>query len=251
MAGRRRSLSHNRALVLDTLHFARDVPQFPVEQTFDLRELAAMRATSPVRISWAVLFLKAYGIVVAEQPVLRQVYVPWPWPHVYEQSETVAALAIHREHEGEDRLCCGRFRRPETTSLVDLQAVLDRYQHEPVEQVFRRHVRIGRLPTWLRRIGWRIGLYLDLAKRARRFGTFSLSSLAGEGTINRFHPTIHTTSLTYGPLDSHGRCLVTLLCDHRILDGMAAARALSQLHNVLRDQVFGEMSALAQRRLAA
>jgi hypothetical protein len=249
-AGRKR-FSSNRTLVLDTLHFARGVPMFPVEMEFDLQELAALRRQAGTRISWSVLFLKAYGIVVAQRPVLRQVYVPWPLPHVYGQAETVAALAIHREHQGEDRLCWGRFPHPQSSSLVEMQAALDRYQGEPVGQVFRRQVRFSRFPGWLRRLAWRIGLIVDLAKRAKRFGTFSVSSIAGQGAVNRFHPTIHTTSLTYGPLDERGRCLVTLLCDHRILDGMAAVQALRHLELVLKDEITTELCGLSQSRMAA
>lgn len=245
MAGRK-ALSSNRALVLDTLHFASKVPTFPVEQTFDLRGLAAARRAARIRISWSVLFTKAYAIVASQRSVLRQAFIPWPWPHLYEQDEVVAALAIHRVYRGEDRLCWGRLDRPHQTSLVELQAALDRYQQSPVEEAFRRQIRLSLFPTPLRRIAWRIGLYLDLAKRARRFGVFSVSSLAGQGAINRFHPTFHTTSLTYGPLDERNYCLVTLICDHRVLDGFAAAQALNDLQAALQNQVAGELQQLAR-----
>ena len=52
-------LTSHRALLLDILHFARQVPVFPVERTFDLAELAARREVAQPRIAWSVLFLKA------------------------------------------------------------------------------------------------------------------------------------------------------------------------------------------------
>ena len=117
--------------------------------------------------------------------------------------------------------------------------------------MFRRQLRFSRFPTWLRRLGWRIGLYADMGKRAKRFGSFSVSSLAGLGTLNRLHPSIHTTSLTYGPLDERGRSLVTLICDHRLIDGVAAAQALHALQEALGTTIANELRALAAHRQAA
>lgn len=251
MSGIRKSLPISRALVLDTLHFAKDIPSFSVEKTFALQHLARFRQTAAMRISWSLLFLKAYSLVVLRQPELRQVFLKWPWPHVYQSEEVVGTLSIARTHEGEDRLCWGRFPRPDSTPLSELQATLDTYQGWPVEDVFRRQVRLSRYPGWVRRMAWRIGLYVDLGRRARRFGTFSISSLAGQGALNRTHPSIHTSSLTYGPTDNAGRCLVTLLCDHRVLDGMAASRALNHLEEVLHDEIARELAGLANLRAAA
>ena len=47
------------------------------------------------------------------------------------------------------------------------------------------------------------------------------------------HQSFLTTSLTYGPLDEQGRSLVTLLCDHRVVDGIVAARALADLETAM------------------
>jgi hypothetical protein len=251
MSVRLKSLSCHRALVLDTIYFSRFVPTFPVEQTFQLAEVAAIRAKTSRRISWTACFVKAYAAVAASRPVLRQAFIPWPWGYAAQYDESVAAVAINRDCGGEDRLCFGRIQSPEKRSLLEIQAELDRYQTEPVEHVFRRQIRYSRLPGWLRRIAWRIGLYIDVAKRAKRFGTFSVSSLAGHGTLNRFHPTIHTTSLTYGPLDPAGNSLVTLICDHRLIDGVAAARALASLQEVLSTEIADELRTLGPLRVAA
>jgi hypothetical protein len=240
----------NRALVLDTLHFARQVPVFPVETTFDLAEVAALRAQSRRRVSWAVLFLKAFALVAREHAILRRACVRWPWPHLVEAPQSVAMLAINRQYQGEDRLCFGRFLAPENQPLGKLQRRLDRYASQPVEKAFEKQVTLSRLPGWLRRtlMGWT--LHVAGRMRAVRVGTFSLSTLAGQGSLNRGHPTFLTTSLTYGPLDERGRTLVTLLCDHRVLDGVAAAAALADLQRVLCGDIAQELRSLALRRAA-
>ncbi len=240
---RARAISSNRALVLDGLYFARAVTLFPVERAFDLAELARLRERQVSRISWVVLFIKAYALVAREHAPLRQAYIRWPWPHLLESPNSVAMLAINRQFEGEDRLCWGRFDEPADQPLIAIQERLDRYTSEPVEQIFKRQVRLSRLPGWLRRslLWWNLNFAGSM--RAKRLGTFSLSTLAGQGALNRAHPTFLTSSLTYGPIDADGRCLVTLLCDHRVLDGAVAARALTDLEDVLSGQITAELRA--------
>jgi hypothetical protein len=237
--------------VLDTLHFARRVPLFPVERQFDLAEVASLRSRVPARISWTVLFVKAYAIVARDHAALRRAYLLWPWPHLLEFPASVAMVTINRETHGEQRLCWGRFVDPENQPLEALQRRLDWYATAPVDEAFSRQIILSRLPAWVRRslIWW--SLNISGAKRATRVGTFSLSALAGLGALNRGHPTFLTSSLTYGPLDASGCAIVTLLCDHRVLDGVAAARALFDLQEVFGRQITRELRGLTARRRAA
>jgi hypothetical protein len=160
-------------------------------------------------------------------------------------------VAINRELYGEDRLCWGRFISPECSSLSELQDALDVYQREPVEQIFRRQVRLSKFPGPLRRLALWLNLNFARKRRARRLGTFSMSSLAGQQALNRFHPTLLATSLTFGPLDDRGRAVVTLVCDHRVLDGALAARALSSLQEKLQGEIARELRSLQAPRAAA
>ena len=243
-------LSCNRSLVLDLIALAPREALYPLEQTFSLAQVAALRANAIRRISWPVLFIKAYAMVASRHAQLRQAYRPWPWPHLVQQPENVAMLVVNRQFEGEDRVCWGRFIRPEETPLAELQKALDAYQTEPVETIFRRQVRFSRCPAIIRRAFWRLTLHFS-SKRAKRLGTFSLSTLAGEGTINRFHQTLLTTSLSYGALDENGRALVSLICDHRVFDGALGARILKELESVLNGAIADELRGLQRARRAA
>jgi hypothetical protein len=78
-----------------------------------------------------------------------------------------------------------------------------------------------------------------------------MSSLAGQQALNRFHPTLLATSLTFGPLDERARALVTLVCDHRVLDGALAARALRALEEQMHGMIADELRALQSPRVAA
>ncbi len=250
-SGSHQWLSANRSLVVDGCYFARSIPFFPVERTCDLGEVARLRSAASTRISWTAVFLKAHGLVAAQTAPLRQCYLKWPWPHIFEHDHNVGMLAMNRQFAEGDRLCWGRFDDPETKSLVEIQKSLDAFQNEPVDHIFKRQVFFSRLPWPVRRLIWWLNLNVFVSKRAKRMGTFSMSSLAGQGAINRFHFTVLSTSLTYAPVDATGKCLVTLICDHRVIDGSLAAAALIKLEETLNGVIADELRSLAQRRTAA
>jgi hypothetical protein len=235
-------------LVCDLLHFARQVPLYPLERSCDLRKLAEARARAPQRIAWSILFVKAYAMLARDHAPLRQAYLRWPWPHLYEHPSSIAMLTINRGTPESERVYWGRFKEPESQPLIDLQARLDRYKTAPPEAVFRDQERMSRLPGPIRRLAWWLGLNLSGHLRARRLGTFGLTTLAGQGAVNHYHPTCLTTGLTYGPIDSTGHSLVTIMFDHRVTDGACIARALLDLEALLRGPITLELEEMARLR---
>ncbi|MFM7866150.1 MAG: hypothetical protein ACKPHU_18205 [Planctomycetaceae bacterium] len=206
-----------------------------------LGPLAELRTAAPARISWAALFIRAFGKVSAEIPQLRQMWLTWPWPHLYQHPESVAVLTVHREFQNEPWLFWGRIRSPELRSLTDLQACIDDFQNQPVETRFSRELQLAALPTPLRRIIWWWNLHVAGAARARRLGTFFLSTLAGRGAEIQLPPSVQTGCLTYGPLDAQGISRVTLAYDHRIMDGVLVARILERLEQILLLEIAAEL----------
>lgn len=248
-------LSGGRGAVGDVAMLAQGIPLFPVERIMPLGPLAEARAalasTAGGRIGWATVFLKAYALVAREMPVLRSWYAGRLWPRLAVCSESVATLAVNRVEEGEDRLFFARLPRPDSRGLPEIQRFIADCQTKPVDEAFRRQLELEMVPGFLRRAILRWNMRSFSPKRAGRIGTFSLSSLAGFGGTNRLHPTICTTSLSYAPLEADGRCLVTLLADHRVLDGATAARALARLEEVLGGAIVDELTSLGRRRQAA
>ena len=248
---RRKSLTPARKVICDLLYFARRVPLCPIERHFDVAALSAARQATIPRIGWAAVFLKAYALAATEWPQLRQAYLSWPWPHIYEHPHSVAMLAINRQEAGEDQLFFGRFIEPEKQSLVDIQEAVDHYKHDPLETAFRKQLRFAKLPTLVRRGLWWWNLNVSGASRARRLGTFGMSTLAAYGALNRQHPSCLATSLTYGPLEANGRMLVTVLYDHRLVDGAPMGRMLQDLEAILNGQITAELRQLAPHARAA
>ena len=64
-----------------------------------LLEARALAVEPP---GWAAIFVKAFGLVAKDEPVLRTLYAKWPWPHFYELPRSVAMVAIARVEDGQD-----------------------------------------------------------------------------------------------------------------------------------------------------
>lgn len=230
MDGEIRSIGADRAIVLDVIRQATKVPSFPVERSVGLAEVATLRAQCTQRISWTALFTRAYGLASRQHAQLRQIYVKWPWPRIYQHPTTTISIAVNRVMStGGERLYFGRVHSPDQRAVSEIQSELDLFQTAEPAQVFRSQHRGAKLPSWIRRLGWWWRMDIDYRQRARRVGTGSISALAGQGVTNRLHPCMMTSSFSFGPVDEQGNCLVTLQCDHRVLDGSAAARALNAL----------------------
>ena len=242
---RRLRLPRSRRLTIDVLHYHRQVPTCAHDRVMDLSRLSQLRAGLSQRISWSMLFIKAYGMVAAKFPVLRQTYMPWPWPHVYQHPCSVAMVATHREIDGEAWLFWSRFTRPEGQPLPRLQEFLDRYQHAPVPDVFQRQWQLSALPTPLRRVFWWWALNTSGVKRARRTGTFFLTTISAKGAEIQHPPAFLTANMTFGPLDDRGRSRVTIAYDHRLMDGTLIADCLADLETTLNEPIADELRALA------
>lgn len=239
--GVRLRLPRSRRLCLDVLHYHRQVPTCAHDRLCDVSRLAGLRTRLPRRISWTLLFLKAFGLVAARRPVLRQTFLRWPWRHVYQHPHTVAMLATERQFRGEPWLFWSRFASPECRPLEQLQASLERYQHQPVERVFRRQLQLSLLPTPLRRLFWWWTLNVSGDKRARRTGTMFLTTLAAQGAEIQHPPAFLTANMTYGPLDDAGRSRVTIAYDHRLMDGSTVAACLAELEATLNGPIAAEL----------
>ena len=238
------SIPRSRRLTLDVLHYHKQSATCAHDRLFDMSHVAELRARLPVRISWAVLFIKAFAIVAARRPVLRQTYQSWPWSHIYQHPLNVAMMATHRIHQDEPWVFWSRFVQPEQQTLEAIQAKLERYQTEPVTKIFRQQWQLSGLPTLLRRTLWWWTFNIAVAKRAHRSGTFFLTTLAGKGVEIQDPPAFLTTNLTYGPMDERHRCRVTMSFDHRLMDGSFVADCLNELDQVFHGPIAEELKAI-------
>ena len=239
--GQRMRVPSSRRLTSDLLWFNRSVPLCGHDRVFRLQELARVRSESPRRISWPALFIRAFGLVAQRHPELRQSWYRWPVAHLYQHPVNVATITVHRVWKDDSWLFWGQLSEPESRSLLDIQQQLDVFRDAPVATTFRNQTQLAQLPTFLRRLIWWWIINVSTARRAKRLGTFFVSTLAGRGAEIQIPPSIHTGCLTFGPLNKEGECRVTLAYDHRVMDGVYVAEVLESLESVLTEQMLEEL----------
>lgn len=243
--GVRRALHTSRNFVRDLLHFSEKQPAHAILKDSNVSAAAEARKAAGQRIGWATMYIKAYAMVAKEQVELRQTYMSLPWGHIYEHPHSIARIAVARKHEGVDWLFFAPIHEPESMSLPELQAEMDRHKHAPIEElIFGVQARFSRLPTFLRRLAWWVTLNLSGSMRINRSGTFGSTTLGGFGCTNVHPARIQTTVLTYGPVQPNGDVRTTLIYDHRLMDGIHVCRALNSLEDTLNGPIAEELRAL-------
>jgi len=233
---------------MESVHHGRLVPTVPVARSMNLAAVAAAREQAAPRPSWTAVFIRAYGLVARHCPELRQALMTWPYTRLYEHPHSTCALVVEREWQGETVLLAAKIRAPEDMSLATIQRCIRRFKEAPVRDIseFRTALRLGRLPWFLRRFAIWQTLHVSGAKRAKRMGTFMLSSYGGLGA-EQLHPIApFTTLLTFGPISPAGNVVVKLIYDHRVLDGGRIARCLHNLERVLHTDMVQELTCLGR-----
>lgn len=245
MSGRKIALSLPRRIIADMCHFSLAVPRGVIKRRISVAHLADARKGSAAKPAWPVLFLKAYALVARDMPALRQSYVKFPAPHLYEQSASVASLVIERDHEGEAALLLARIKQPEAQPLAALDATVRALKDAPSGEVrdFRRALRVAALPLPLRRVLWWLGLNIG-RQRAAYYGTFAISVLGGQGVEIVHAVSLWTLLLSYGPISADGEVEVVVSFDHRVMDGAVIARMLAALEMTLNGAIVDELRAL-------
>ena len=243
--GKRLAVSPARKMVMELLHHARKAPTIPLCRLINIGPLVELREAA--QLSWAVLFMKAWALVSRQRPELRRYYIPLPWPHFYEHPVSECAVLVERQYGGENVVLGAKIRQPEGRSLRELDDLLRYFREAPVEDVnyFRQTLRLGRLPWFLRRFTFWQTLNLSGFKRAKRFGTFMISSLGNFG-VEQEHPKAPlTTYVTFGPISTAGDVTARVIYDHRVMDGRTVARSLVDLEETLNTTVLAELRSQA------
>jgi hypothetical protein len=242
-AGRKLPLS--RRFVGDLAHCARAVPLLTVQRRMNLADVAAARREAIGRPGWCALFIKAFAIMAARRPDLRRAYVSYPRPHLYEHPTNIAAVAVTRPVGDEEGLFFYHLHSPEEQTLREIDRQLRQARERPLEEValFRRLLKLSRLPQPLRRLAWWWGTQLSGARRALHLGTFGVSSLAGFGAVSPHLLTPLTSAIHYGVVADYGTVDVYLTFDQRVLVPGPAARALEEAEQELHGAILAELRA--------
>lgn len=242
-------VSPARKMVMELMHHAQKVPSIPLSRTFNIADLVAARTEAEPAPSWVAIFMRGWALTARKHPELRRALIPWPWQHLYEHPESEAAVLVERDWEGEKVVFGAKVRGPENSTLKQITEHLHNFKEAPVLEVspFRQTLRFGRLPWFIRRFAFWQTLYLSGFKRAKRFGTFMISS-HGSQQVEQEHPLNPlTTFLTFGPISPSGEVVVRVIYDHRVMDGRTICRAFHDLDKLLHTQILDELRGLCRQ----
>lgn len=232
-----------RILVDELMRHSRKTPLVAVEKKMRIAETAEARQSTELKVSWVALFAKAYSMAGEKIPQLRQAWVRFPWPRIYEHPYSEVAVIVEREFEGETCVLTSSIRSPEMTPLAEISGHIRRFRDDPVWDVtgFRPLIRLARLPAFMRWLMLVWYLRWTGRKKCKRFGTFTISSLGNFGVelLTPIQPL--TAYLTYGPISPEGEVTVRIIFDHRVMDGRHAAKALADMESILRGPLVDEM----------
>ena len=249
MRGRWIPLSLPRRLVSDLLAFASKIPILPVQRQMHLGPLQAARDAASARPAWIALFIKGFALAAEDLPELRRVYLKFPWPHLYEYPDSVAAITIERPIGDEPAVLVIRIDAPARVPVGEIDAAIRHARSAPVGEVkeFRRALLLACLPLVLRRL--LMWLALNVARhRPRYFGTFCVTDLSPLGTESLRPLFPATVTVYYGRISEDGAVMVRAAYDHRALDGATIARALDRFEQLLNGVVASELRDGEQRR---
>ena len=224
------------------MHASRGVPFVSLRRTLDIRPLIEARAASAQPPGWAAIFAKAFALVARDQPVLRRLYLKWPWPHLYELPRSVGMVAIARKEDGEDCVLPQKVSAADEVSLAEVDALIRHAKTAPVDEVpaFRKLLWTSRLPLPLRRAIWMAGLNFG-RQRANYCGTYGVTSVAafGAGELHALSPGPFIVS--YGAVSAGHTIDVLIRWDHRVTDAALIASALTRLEQVLNTDIAAEL----------
>lgn len=243
---KRLRLSNGRRLVDDLIRVGSRFPSAGCSGEFDAGMLAKIRRYSRPKISWNVLYMKAYATAAAEIPALRQCYVGFPWGHLYQHDHVVCMLTVSREYEGEERLFFARFGNPQNHSLDELQRRYDYYRRGPVTEIkqFRHQIKFAKAPQLIRSLGYWVMFNLWPSKRASHVGTSGMSLSGYKGVFGNRHLGPLTTILGIDPFPRKGVSRLLFTFDHRVMDGTPAVEALHAIQYFLNTSVRDELAEL-------
>jgi hypothetical protein len=244
MRGTVRKLSMPRRLVADLMHASMRVPFVSLQRTLDIRALIEARAASAQAPGWAAIFAKAFCLVARDEPVLRTLYLKWPWPHFYELPRSVGMVAIARKEDGQDCVLPQKVSAADELSLAEVDALIRHAKTAEVDDVpaFKKILRATRLPLPLRRLIWMVGLNFG-RQRANYFGSFGITSVAayGAGELHALSPGPFIVS--YGVVGPDQSIDVVIRWDHRVTDAALIAKTLTRLEQVLNTAITAELLA--------
>ncbi len=131
-------LSTARKFLIDLFWIAKRVPVSVIAGRIHLASLIAARNNCVAPPPFTVMFAKALAQIAGNIPELRQNYVRYPVPHLYETFQSSVSILIEREIDGASSVMPVLLKSPDTAALDELAWQLSAAKNDPQTEV--RHI---------------------------------------------------------------------------------------------------------------
>ena len=219
---------------------------FPQWVEVDMTRTASLRRewqmARGIRVTYTGLVAKAIADAVAElrgtNPELNAAVIGFPWKRMVYFDEVDIAVACEKQYRGAEYFHVGLIRNADGRSPGEIAADLADLAQATEGGEFAETIELVARPHWMRRFMlWLSRNVPSLVKKHR--GTVFLSGVGKYG-VNGFAMTNHNLSFSFGPVEERpvvvngsvaSRLMMTLtmVIDHRTINGGPAARLLGRV----------------------
>ncbi|MCC3704998.1 2-oxo acid dehydrogenase subunit E2 [Rouxiella badensis] len=242
-------------LFLEQSHAYRPVS---IDTDVEMTEVVRHRQQSGKRYSYLAYFIQAMAQVVAEYPAANSMLIGQLFPRLVTLGEVNAKFTLDKTVDEQRVVASAVVEGADQLSLTAIQARIDYFKTQEIAsaEVFAPIRKIQKAPLLLGRLLFRLAMRRPEVK-SRVQGSFTVTSLGGRA-VTRFVP-LPGSTLTLGVGDITERAWVknsqltvahattlTLVFDHRILDGAVSAEILSKIKNKLEKFAFDNNENVAQ-----
>lgn len=196
------------------------------------------------RVTETAILLKAIGIAQRAHPDSRSILLPWG--RVVTLGHIVAGFTVERFVRTHPAVFLGTIESPDIKPLEQIMSELQQYSECSITEHPQLEIerRFSEMPWLFRRLVFWLGLNFP-AFRIRHMGaSFGLTSLGKYGVKALTGPCVCTSTFGVGAVEDrpavlNGKVIVrptmtlSLLFDHRVIDGAAAARFLRDVKELV------------------
>lgn len=220
-----------------------------IDTEVEMTQVVQHRRQSGGHFSYLAYFIQAMSLVVAQYPEANTLFIGNFFPHLVPLDTVNAKFTLDKTVAGQRIVASAVIERADGLSLEAIQRRIDAIKAQEIAEgeEFAPIRKIHSLPLLLARLLFRYAMWRPAIK-SRVQGTFTITSLGGRA-VTRFVP-LPGTTLTLGvgdvterPLVKNGQLTVahvttlTLVFDHRVLDGAISAEILAKIKEKLESAV--------------
>jgi pyruvate/2-oxoglutarate dehydrogenase complex dihydrolipoamide acyltransferase (E2) component len=196
------------------------------------------------KVSITAILVKAIAIAQRKHPATRTVWLPNS--KLLQLNQIEAQFTVERFIDEQPALFFGSVKKPELKPVIEINNELQSYASDPIESVPQMEIehRFSKFPWFVRQIIIFLGMRIPKIRLEYMGATFGVSSLGKYGCRNMISPSVITSMFCVGevkdrPVAVDGQVVIqpilslVLNFDHRVIDGAAAARFVTDIIKLL------------------